>query len=635
MTGRFLAFAVAVASLAANASHALSVALESLFAEPALQRVTVNPSGTLVAAHAVAHSGSHSLLVQVVSSGKVSSYRTPFDIDYWWEDDDTLIVREGRVLSSSYVFIDVKITDSGPTLEAHKTWFGGELVDPLPLSSNDLLWSTGNENYGAVYRLSVSAILDPKTRLDDFRVARVSGRVVSWISDASAVPRAALVQTGDDPIAAELLYRPDARANWSTAGSWSGKTIEKIPILVGMAANGRDLLVVSGEGRETAALRNYLVDEQRLGEVVYANPLFDIVDVVFDVASSQAIAVVYEEGGIRRYHYLDETDAAQQAALDRLFPDKSAHLTSFTRDRRYLTALVNDARDPGHYYFVDRDRLRTKDLGAVMPWLEPSRLAPVKLLQVKAKDGRAIDAFLALPVSFTGSRPPLIVMPHGGPVGVADTREFDPVLQSLAVDGYAVLQVNYRGSGGKGADFLDAGRGAWGGGIEDDIEAALDHVVAAKQVDPERVCIFGASYGGYSALISITRRPQRYRCAVAVAAPTDLLLSFDSSDFAATEDGRREFAEIVGDPDRDRDHLIAVSPAYRAQEMDVPILLVHGDRDRRVDLEHAYRMRAMLDAYHKPYEWMLLENAEHSPNPEQLVRLMHRVLEFLSHHLSR
>jgi dipeptidyl aminopeptidase/acylaminoacyl peptidase len=222
-------------------------------------------------------------------------------------------------------------------------------------------------------------------------------------------------------------------------------------------------------------------------------------------------------------------------------------------------------------------------------------------------------------------------MPHGGPIGVQDTRDFDPVVQSLAASGYAVLQMNYRGSSGRGTGFLEAGHGAWGTGIEDDIEDALDHVVASGRVDGDRVCIFGGSYGGYSALIGITRRPQRYRCAAAFAAVTDLILF--GSQFFDNEDARRAVAQILGDPDADRERLIAVSPAYRASEMDVPILLIQGGRDRVVDPEHAYRMRAMLDASGKPYEWMWMEDAAHSPTPAQWLELLERLDGFLARHL--
>ncbi len=522
--------------------------------------------------------------------------------------------------------------NAGLVVDERKVRIQGHLIDPLPLV-DEVLWA---KSWGAAtlaYRIPIAQLTDPESKdIEQYVVARVPGRVWNWIWDRSGVPRAALALTDIDPFTQKLLYRSDEDSDWTTLGSWGA--FEMPPKPLGMAENGRDLLVVSAEGSDTAALREFLVEDEELGAVIYANPSFDVADAVFSSESGDLIAVVYEEDGIRRYHYLDPLDSAQQTSLEQLFPTKAVHLTSYSRNRRFLTVLVNDPRDPGHHYFVDTQRGKTVDVGAAMQRVDPELMAPVTAMKVAAKDGKQIEAFLSVPVKFSGKLPPLVVMPHGGPIGVSDSREFNPVVQSLATGGYAVLQVNYRGSAGKGTSFLEAGQRAWGREIEDDIEAALDHVLAQKRVDPKRICIFGGSYGGYSALISITRRPQRYRCAVAAAAPTDLLLVFQSSDFASTKEGRREFAKIVGDPERDREHLIEISPAYRAHEMDVPILLIHGDRDLRVDIEHSYRMKAMLEANGRSPEWMVLRDAEHSPTRSQSVRLMERVLEFLDAHLA-
>lgn len=623
-------FAVLFALIAPwpGVSEAGSVWLDALFQTPALQRVMVNSSGTLIAAHAF-RPDTHGLLVQSVRTGKVATAsRSTSDLDYWWAGDDTLIVRHG----DWYDVVEVKASDAGMVIDVRKVLIHGQLIDPLPLV-DEVLWAVSWGAATSAYRIPVAGLADPGFKdIEQYVVARVPGRAQNWISDRNGILRAVLTLTDIDPVTLKLLYRSDEDSDWTTLGSWGA--FESHPKPVGMAANGRDLLVVSAEGMDTAALREFLVEDEELGAVIYANSSFDIVDAVFGYEGSEVIAVVYEEEGVRRYHYLDPLDAAQQVSFERLFPSRAVHLTSRTRDRRFLTVLVNDSRDPGHHYFVDTQKGKTIDVGAAMLRIDPALMAPVTAMKVTAKDGKQIEAFLALPVKFSGRLPPLVVMPHGGPLGVSDRREFDPVVQSLTTGGYAVLQVNYRGSGGKGTSFLEAGQRAWGREIEDDIEAALDHVLAAKRVDPERICIFGGSYGGYSALISITRRPQRYRCAVAAAAPTDLLLMFQSSDWATMEEGRREFAKIVGDPDRDREHLIEISPAYRAHEMDVPILLIHGDRDFRVDVEHSYRMKAMLEANGRPPEWMLLRDAGHSPTPRQFMRLMERVLEFLDAHLA-
>ncbi len=603
-----------------------SDAAEALFRDPALLRVALNPSGTL------SFTQGYNLGTQVVNVRNTSnaaettvfSYPGPILVE--WEDDDTLIVQTGD--GARRFAIDLEVHEFGVVSRQHEIKARGWLVDPLPLAAGKVLWADWDGKVSQVLRIPLAELEDPKD-VSKYRIVGLSERVLLWISDSQGVPRAAVTLASEAPIRIALLYREGVKGRWKEIGQWSA--VDPFPIPVGMAPDGRDLLVVSSEGSDTAALRRFLVKERKLGEVIYVEPGSDLAGVVFEYQSSEVIAVYWEEAGIRRYHYFDEFDAAQQSWLDQLHPDEAVHLTSRSADRRLFTILVSGAHNPGQHQLLDTARRTIEDLGEAMPWIAPERLAPVTAIDVRTRDGKSIEAFLTKPRRFTGKRPPLVVMPHGGPIGVQDTREFNPVVQALAARGYAVLQPNYRGSSGRGAGFLEAGMGAWGQGIEDDIEAALDAVISKQLVDPDRVCIFGGSYGGYSALISITRRPQRYRCAAAVAAPTDLLLM--SSEFQGSEDGERVFAKIVGDPEKNRDHLIAISPAYRTADMNVPILLVQGDRDRVVDPEHAYRMRAMLDANDKPYEWMLLEDTTHDPNPKQWVQLMSRVFEFLAQHL--
>jgi len=629
-------------SLGADGVAADAITTEALFRLPELHRVALNPSGTLIFEQGFI-SDTQYVTVRNIGNGTTTVvFRFSGTIAVDWVDDDTLIVRADGGDYFRSAIIDLELRDFGVVFVQRDIRVRGWLIDPLPLVRDEVLWADWDGKRSWVYRVPVSELVQPsgnsnrpslRSRFPIFQrryvVANLYERVLYWISDERGVPRAALTLADEDPIRVALLYREDGDSRWKEVGNWSA--IDPFPIPVGIAPDGHDLLVLSAEGNDTAALRRYRVDPQQLAEVIFANPGADIAGVVHGYQGYEVIAVYWEQAGIRRYHYFDRFDAAQQSWLDQIHADETVHLTSRTADRRLSTILVSGPRNPGQYHLIDAENRNIADLGGVKPWLDPAQLAPVTAIEVTPKHGKAIEAFLTLPRWFTRKRPPLVVMPHGGPIGVQDTRDFNPVVQSLAAEGYAVIQVNYRGSGGRGTGFLEAGMGAWGQGIEDDIEAAIDHVVAARKVDADRVCIFGGSYGGYSALISITRRPQRYRCAAAAAAPTDLLLM--SSEFSDAEDGRRVFTRIVGDPDADRENLITISPAYRATEMNVPILLIYGDQDRRVDLEHAYRMRAMLEAHGKPYEWMLLEGAGHEPTPDQWEQMMRRVHGFLEKHL--
>lgn len=623
---------------ATDARSAGFLSAESLFREPSIRQVAVNPAGTLVAASAYSD-GTHAILVQILEDGfKALVFRSPSSTQFFWVDDDTLLVLVGGSVNTKLRVIELNPAEWNLAPEEHPVRAIGRVVDTLPLVEDEVLWATRTRRESRIYRAPISELIHPsfrekrrgrRTLNPKYLSSAIRDPVMSWISDREGVPRAALVVEGDNRF--ELRYREGEDSSWRNIGSWDE---DLVPTLAGIAKNGRDLVVLSDEGRDTVALREYLVDEERLGALIYGNPRFDLSAVIWDYQGYEVIAVLYEEGGLRRYHQLDVEQSQQQAWIETRFPETNVTLTSRTANRRFATAFVTGPRDPGHYYFVDAVEQEVIALGEAKPWLRKSALVEVEAFEVEAADGLHIEAFLALPQVFSGERPPLLVMPHGGPLGVRDTRSFNPIVQYLAGSGFAVLQVNYRGSAGRGSSFLDAGRKAWGKEIEDDIDAVVDHLVAQERVDRDRMCIFGMSYGGYSALISTTRRPQRYKCAVAAAAPTDILLMFDSSDFARTEEGRAKFAEIVGDPDQERDRLIRISPAYRASEMDVPILLIHGQDDRRVDVEHAHRMRAMLDLHQKRYELLLVDDAGHTPSNEQQVRILVRVFSFLHEHLN-
>ncbi|MDJ0847705.1 MAG: prolyl oligopeptidase family serine peptidase [Myxococcota bacterium] len=610
-----------------------------MYAAPALQLVEMNPSGSHIAAHAL-HSGTHGVLIQEVATGEVEPvFRAKQPIAFGWVDDDTLVVAvHGRNVIDSYL-IELDQQEWQLGFQKHRVKAAGWPVfkGMLAATEDELLWATWDEERSRVYRAPTSELLDPQGRGSQphkrHLVGATSGWAQGWVVDRRGVVRAVLaVQNPKDPEWV-LRYRAGPGEKWVELDRWEDEDDAARP--VGLASNDRDLLVLSREERDTRALVEYLVSERKLGEVVFANPGIDVVDVLYDYHGAEVQAAIYESGGLRQYHHLREFDAGQQQWLEERFPGQSVALTSLTLDRHLMSVLVSGPRNPGDFYVVDTKNERVLDVGKVMPHLSPEDLVDVQALEVESADGTRVEAFLALPRAFGGRRPPLVVMPHGGPLGVRDDRHFNPDVQYLAVAGFAVLTVNYRGSEGYGRAFLDAGRREWSEGIEDDIEAAVDIVVAQDAVDPERMCIYGASYGGYSALISATRRPQRYVCAASLNGPSDLLLVFQSSDFAATEEGRRVFAGIVGDPKTERERLVRISPAYRAAEIDIPVLLAHGTEDRRVDVEHAYRMKAMLEAHGKRVEWVLLEGAPHSPSPQQYVDFVTKLHRFLYRHLYR
>ena len=329
-----------------------------------------------------------------------------------------------------------------------------------------------------------------------------------------------------------------------------------------------------------------------------------------DATGHEILGVTFLEEGEPRQAYFETEDVRFREALAEAFPEKNPMITGISRDRQTMSLRVSPPGDPGAFWLLDVESGKKTEVGRIRPWLDNNLLATSERFQVRSTDDLTVTAFLTLP-PIESHRPPLIVMPHGGPIGVTDTRQFSPEIQYLARSGYAILRVNFRGSGSQGAKFERAGRRQWGRGIEDDIEAAIGHVVASGKVDGDRICTHGASYGGYSALMLVVRRPDAYRCASSLMGVSDIALMFNNDDVWLSEDSQSRMQEIVGDPEKDYAEQVEFSPVYNADKIRIPVLLAHGVWDRRVDWDHMIRMKLALELVGTPVRTIELRRTGH------------------------
>jgi Dipeptidyl aminopeptidases/acylaminoacyl-peptidases len=195
----------------------------------------------------------------------------------------------------------------------------------------------------------------------------------------------------------------------------------------------------------------------------------------------------------------------------------------------------------------------------------------------------------------------MVLVPHGGPHGLSDSWFYDNDAQFLASRGYLVLQVNYRGSGGRGHAFEAAGYLKWGTRIQQDLIDGVKWAETKKYADPKRVCVYGGSFGGYSAMMTVIRAPDLFKCAVGYAGVYDLAMMYKKGSIGSDKLGKSYLSTVIGKDDAD---LAANSPDKLADKIDVPVLLIHGEDDQRVPFAQAKAMRSALDAAHKPYEWL-------------------------------
>jgi dipeptidyl aminopeptidase/acylaminoacyl peptidase len=261
-------------------------------------------------------------------------------------------------------------------------------------------------------------------------------------------------------------------------------------------------------------------------------------------------------------------------------------------DGNRLLIWAGGASDPGTFYLFDQAARRLERLTQPFETLAEVRLAPVKPVGYSARDGLAIPAYLTLPNGKAERGLPLVVLAHGGPF-VRDSWNYDPYVQFLASRGYAVLQPNFRGSTGYGRRFVEQGYGQWGRKMQDDVDDGVDWLVEQGIVDPKRVCIMGASYGGYVALWGAIRNPEKYRCAVSLAGVTDLpgMLKHDRRMFAAPRYFKQWEQRVRGEKETD---LKALSPLAQAARLYVPVLIAHGERDTNVPAKQALDLIAAL-----------------------------------------
>jgi acetyl esterase/lipase len=552
----------------------------------------------------------------------------------------------------------VRIDGDRPVLRFIQT--PGVVVDSLPQTPHELLYAVPGMNTSIVYRidtrelqpwgvpLAKTAAVDGGQFSRQRRVTEIEGLALRWITDASGELRAVL-HMSPDAGAIKLSTRIGESEDWRSEREWklSSPARERarrrqhepaeapdIPRPLALVEGTSDFVIIgTDEGRNALFRYNYQTESRTL---LYRHPHADIAGARFGYDGTDLLSVSYFENGLLRHDYLETAfrDVAERFETAHL--DSSAFVTG--RDvegDRYLVYLTS-ATQPGRVFSYDAKSDAMNELFAVAPWLDAVDLARSTAGHFE-RDGLTIEYYLTLPnAAYPTSEPirsPLVLYPHGGPFGVRDYRSFDPVVQYLAHRGFAVLQVNFRGSGGFGSAFQTAGEGQFGAAILEDLEAALAQVSDHPSLDARRICIVGDSYGGYAALMLAIRQPDAYACVASFAGVTDVALLLGSYSDA----GRRVLLPLITDIREGNGHyqtLTAISPVWRADALTVPVRLTHGKLDRRVDIEHAYRMKMRLEQLGKPFEWRVYADVGHGFTDARLAYEHARELaDFLTEHI--
>lgn len=401
----------------------------------------------------------------------------------------------------------------------------------------------------------------------------------------------------------QLFYRVDDKSDWQDISSvFHGEDIGSAEShVIGFTPDNKQFYLEARTKDSTLGL--YQVDPETLTQKpLFEDPEFDIADIVWSFRENGAFHPVAVDTmpGLPAVHIIDADDpeVTYLSQLYDAFPGQQIRITSDTRDHSKLVVAVYSDRNPGDFYLYDTKAGQVKELFAVKPDIDPDKMSSMLPITVTARDGVVLHGYLTLPAGSSGKNLPLIVNPHGGPHGPRDEWFFDPEVQLFANRGYAVLQLNYRGSGGYGVKFQDMGYRHWSTTMQDDLADGVNWTVKQGYVDPNRVCIYGASYGGYAAFENPIRYPNLYKCAFGYVGAYDLTLLGEKGDVAHFGGGSRIMDLFLGS---DMDERKRESPAYNADKLTIPVMIAYGGADVRVVPAHAKNMMSALDKAGKKY----------------------------------
>jgi len=617
--------------------RAAGQAATTLFLEGGIQEIALSPTGQW--ALAIARNREvYGVLAQKLGTGRVTSLfvsdRRILALRWLGENTFMTLLGPGGPLS----LLVAEIQQSGDDISVDTEWVKtpGSLVDSLPFDDDELIWSVEDDDRSSLHRVHLSDITNYKnyqrssaSRLGE-TLATIDGSADVWIVDREGIPRAVLREKDERYT---ILVRSKEEQVFRAIYSFDGKDEFASVGPLSLSEDGDHLIVVAYNGHDTMGLFELDMRDGSFGEPIFIREDVDVEDVLVDPKNGELIAAVYEVGGERRYHYFESYADRHLATIRAAFPEEGVAVVNSSGDRKVFVLWVSSPTDPGTYYFHDVTTGELNPIGVVAQGLDRSQLVDVETVEVASEDGTRVEAFLTLPSERAEGGAPLIVMPHGGPIGVRDNKDYNPIVQYFASWGFAVLQVNYRGSSGYGRRFEEAGKKQWAQGIEDDSDAAVEYAIARPEVDGDRICIVGGSYGGFSALASVIRHESRYRCAASLNGVTDVPFSFEGDECADAEGCLEEFAKIVGDPETERDKLVEISPAYHADQIHAPVFVIYGTEDHRVDPDHSHRLLLMLELFGKEHESLEVKGGAHSPTKREWELISVALRRFLTGYL--
>ena len=457
-------------------------------------------------------------------------------------------------------------------------------------------------------------------------IAENPGNIQGWMTDNEGKLR---IATTSDGVNTSLLYRENETEDFKPILTTNFK--ESVSPLY-FTFDNQELYVASNRGRDKSAIFKFDLETAKEGELIFENDEVDVYGLMRSKKRKKITGVSYTTDK-RQMHFFDEWRENLQNKLESKLKGVEVAISDLSKDETKAIVVTYSDRSRGTYYYYDIEKDILNKLADLSPWLDEEDMAFMKPISYKSRDGLTIPGYLTLPLNYKqGDRIPVVVNPHGGP-WARDNWGFNSQVQFLANRGYAVLQMNFRGSVGYGREFWEISFKQWGKTMQDDITDGVNWLIDEGIADPDRIGIYGASYGGYATLAGLAFTPDVYACGVDYVGVSNIFTLLETLP-PYWELGRQMMYEMIGDPDTEKELLKAASPLFHIDKIKAPLFVAQGANDPRVKQAESDQIVEALEAKGIDVPYMLKEDEGHGfYNEQNQFDFYREMIKFLDKHL--
>lgn len=600
------------------------IPLEDFFKNPKLASFQIAPDGKHYS-YTAPWKNRMNIFVRPIDGDEAVRITDQTDRDisgYFWANDNRLVYLKDDNGDENFYLVAVDPDGGNLTPLTREKGVRSEIIDDLEDDKDYMIVGLNKRNPQVFdpYRLNIHTA-------EMEMLAENPGNITGWMTDHAGKLRVAITSDG---VNTSLLYRADEHGEFKTVLTTNFKE-ELSPKF--FTFDNKKLYAGSNLGRDKSAIVIFDPETGKEEEVLFENDNYDVSGLSYSKKDKKLIAASYT--GVKAVrHFFDPEFKAIFERFGQKFPEMEVFMTSSNdAENKFIIRTFSD-KSLGEYYLFDRDKDEITDIANPSPWIDKDVMATMHPIHYTSRDGLNIQGYLTLPKGLTPKGAvnlPVVVNPHGGP-WARDTWGFNPEVQFLANRGYAVLQINFRGSVGFGRDFWEASFRQWGRAMQDDITDGVNWIIENEIGDKNRIAIYGGSYGGYATLAGLTFTPDLYACGIDYVGVSNLF-SFMNTIPPYWEPFKAMMYEMVGNPEdpEDSEMLKAASPVFHADKIKTPLFIAQGAQDPRVNKDESDQMVAAMKKRGVDVEYMVKDNEGHGFRNEENRFEFYRAMEaFLS-----